>query len=100
MATRSVTTDPSLDITACDREPIHIPGAIQPHGLMLVVDARTLDVIAGAGAIEDWLAPEWLGRPLAALLGDEVAQMVAAMPIGPGTAVAGVPVDGIAQRFR
>lgn len=99
MATRSVTTDPSLDITACDREPIHIPGAIQPHGLMLVVDAATLDVVAGAGAIEDRLTLEWLGRPLAALLGDEVAQMVAAMPIGPGTAIAAVPVDGIAERF-
>ena len=35
-------TDPSLpiegvDITNCDREPIHIPSAIQPHGVMLVV---------------------------------------------------------------
>ncbi|MBX7249045.1 MAG: GAF domain-containing protein [Caulobacteraceae bacterium] len=27
------------DLTACDREPIHIPGAIQPHGAMLAMDA-------------------------------------------------------------
>jgi hypothetical protein len=53
MATRPIVTDPSQDITACDREPIHIPGAIQPHGLLLVVDAPTLTVIAGAGSIED-----------------------------------------------
>ncbi|WP_347091865.1 histidine kinase dimerization/phosphoacceptor domain -containing protein [Sphingomonas parapaucimobilis] len=99
MATRSVATDPNLDITACDREPIHIPGAVQPHGLLLVVDATTLEVIAGAGPIEKRLAPNWLGRPLAALLGDEVAQMVSDMPIGPGTTVAAVPVEGISERF-
>ena len=88
MATRPVATDPNLDITACDREPIHIPGAVQPHGLLLVVDATTLEVIAGAGPIEERLAPDWLGRPLAALLGDEVAQMGSDMPIGPGLTVA------------
>ena len=98
-AARPVATDPSLDITACDREPIHIPGAIQPHGLLLVVDVATLAVIAGAGAIEERLAPEWLNLPLAALLGDEVVEMVAGMPIGPGSVVAAVPVDGIAERF-
>jgi light-regulated signal transduction histidine kinase (bacteriophytochrome) len=27
------------DLTNCDREPIHIPGSIQPHGAMLVYDA-------------------------------------------------------------
>ena len=25
------------DITNCDREPIHVPGAIQPHGLLLAL---------------------------------------------------------------
>ena len=34
-------TDATVDLTACDREPIHIPGAIQPHGLMLVVDVAS-----------------------------------------------------------
>jgi len=29
----------SVDLTNCDREPIHIPGSIQPHGAMLVFDA-------------------------------------------------------------
>ena len=27
-----------VDLSNCDREPIHIPGSIQPHGAMLVVD--------------------------------------------------------------
>lgn len=86
MATRPIVTDPSQDITACDREPIHIPGAIQPHGLLLVVDAPTLTVIAGAGPIEDRLAAAWLGLPLDTLLGRDVAQMVADMPIRPEVA--------------
>ena len=28
-----------VDLTNCDREPIHIPGAVQPHGVLLVLDA-------------------------------------------------------------
>src|SRR5690606_7309521 len=30
---------PELDLSACEREPIRIPGSIQPHGLLLAVDA-------------------------------------------------------------
>ncbi|MET0429314.1 MAG: hybrid sensor histidine kinase/response regulator, partial [Microvirga sp.] len=37
----TVLSDPAarpvaVDLTHCDREPIHIPGAIQPHGCLLV----------------------------------------------------------------
>ena len=28
----------SVDLTNCDREPIHIPGSIQPHGCLLACD--------------------------------------------------------------
>ena len=38
----------SVDITNCDREPIHIPGTILPHGVMLVLDAATLEIQAAA----------------------------------------------------
>jgi len=27
-----------VDLTTCDREPIHVPGAIQPHGVLLALD--------------------------------------------------------------
>jgi light-regulated signal transduction histidine kinase (bacteriophytochrome) len=33
------------DLTTCDREPIHIPGSIQPHGVLIVVDARTRTIL-------------------------------------------------------
>jgi hypothetical protein len=26
-----------VDLTNCEREPIHIPGSIQPHGVLLVL---------------------------------------------------------------
>ncbi len=40
-----------IDLTDCDREPIHIPSAIQPHGTLLVVDPASDGIIqAGVGA--------------------------------------------------
>ena len=37
------------DLSSCDREPIHLPGAIQPHGVMLVLDRRELAILQVAG---------------------------------------------------
>ena len=37
------------DLTSCDREPIHAPGAIQPHGVMLVIDRGDLAIRHLAG---------------------------------------------------
>lgn len=30
-------TPQDIDLTACEREPIHIPGSIQPHGLLVAI---------------------------------------------------------------
>ena len=38
-----------LDLTNCDREPIHIPGSIQPHGALLVADPVSEAVLQAAG---------------------------------------------------
>ena len=38
-----------VDLTNCDREPIHVPGAILPHGAMLVLERETLRVLQAAG---------------------------------------------------
>lgn len=58
----------SIDLTLCDVEPIHIPGSIQPHGLLLVVNALSMLTVAGAGDIEGRLAADWIGKPIAELL--------------------------------
>ena len=44
--------DVAIDLTACDREPIHLPGSIQPHGMMLVADRDNLTVTHVAGPVE------------------------------------------------
>jgi light-regulated signal transduction histidine kinase (bacteriophytochrome) len=36
---------PSVDLTNCDREPIHIPGSIQPHGCLIACDAGVSRVL-------------------------------------------------------
>ena len=66
----------SVDLTNCDREPIHIPGSIQPHGLLLVFRLPMLEVVQLAGDTERWLdaAPQQvLGTRLADLV--EPAQL-------------------------
>ena len=37
------------DITSCDQEPIQVPGAILPHGAMLVMDPASLEILQCAG---------------------------------------------------
>lgn len=65
------------DLSACAREPIHIPGAIQPHGVLLVVDGdgvvRVASANAGAGLGLD-ASP--LGAPLHQVLGGPAAARV------------------------
>ena len=82
------------DLSACDREPIHVPGAIQPHGLLLVADPATLEVVAGAGDLEARFGGDWLGRSLAELLGQDVRAQLDAAPVGPGGTVMVEPVAG------
>jgi light-regulated signal transduction histidine kinase (bacteriophytochrome)/CheY-like chemotaxis protein len=60
----------TVDITNCDREPIHIPGAILPHGAMLVLDADTLEVLQAAGDTD-----RLLGAPIDSLLGQSAAAL-------------------------
>lgn len=83
-----------VDLTACDREPIHLPGAVQPHGLLLIAEPQTLSIVAGAGDIEGRLAPDWLGRSLSEVLGIDVAAVLARAAVGPGGTVIGGVVAG------
>jgi two-component system, chemotaxis family, sensor kinase Cph1 len=60
-----------LGLTDCDREPIHIPGAIQPHGVLLVLEEQTFTVMQVSENVEAHLglAPrQVLNRPLAELV--------------------------------
>ncbi len=57
-------------LTSCDREPIHIPGSIQPHGFLLVLHPETLAVYA---ASEN--STEYLGLSHAAILDRGLADL-------------------------
>lgn len=64
-----------VDLTTCDREPIHIPGAIQPHGVLLALDDEQRAVMVSAN-VESMLgvpAEAAIGRPLADLVGPGLA---------------------------
>ena len=36
---------PTVDLSACDREPIHIVGSVQPHGFLLALDLPGLIIV-------------------------------------------------------
>jgi light-regulated signal transduction histidine kinase (bacteriophytochrome)/CheY-like chemotaxis protein len=67
---RSIIEREHTDLTNCDREPIHIPGAILPHGAMLVLECATLRVLQAAGDTMGLLGisiGDLLDRPVDAL---------------------------------
>ncbi|NMF63414.1 ATP-binding protein [Brasilonema octagenarum] len=45
MSENETITPETLDLTNCEREPIHIPGSIQPHGLLFVLQEPDLRII-------------------------------------------------------
>ena len=67
------------DLTTCDREPIHIPGSIQPHGVLLVIDRQDLTVeqMAGDSALLLGIDPPFvLERAVSALFEPETAEFI------------------------
>ncbi len=60
-----------VDLSTCDREPIHIPGAIQPHGVLLACRGGELVVCQVSANAADHLgvaAGDTLGRRVADVL--------------------------------
>lgn len=59
-------------LDACVLEPIHTPGAIQPHGALLTVDPETFSVLQASSNCDDLLgiaASDLVGTPLVELVG-------------------------------
>jgi light-regulated signal transduction histidine kinase (bacteriophytochrome) len=66
------------DNSACSQEPIHIPGAVQPHGALLAVDPRRdFTVIAAsrnaAAVLGEAAAGGLIGRGIDGILGSDFA---------------------------
>ncbi|RTL71955.1 MAG: GAF domain-containing protein [Hyphomicrobiales bacterium] len=66
------------NLSACEDEPIHIPGSIQPHGALLVVDSATgtvLQAAVGDAALrQHWKRVE--GAPVARLLAEGTSRPI------------------------
>ncbi len=72
------TEPPQVDLTTCDREPIHIPGSIQPHGCLLACDISASFVLRHSANCADLLGIDGdiNGRKLDALLGEEAVHTI------------------------
>lgn len=91
-------TMPRIDLTACDREPIHIVGSVQPHGFLLTLDAASLVVAQAsanaparvvAGASLDAVLPELVAvvrRYLDAAPAEDGAHYLRTVTLGPAGA--------------
>lgn len=77
----------AVDLTNCDREPIHVPGAIQCHGCLIVCDAQAGLVRRHSTNVPQMLglSDDLVGRDLAELIGPAAAERVrAALDRGAG----------------
>jgi len=67
-------TSQTVDLTNCDKEQIHIPGAIQPHGILLVLKEPQLKILQISNNTYDILGyhpQDLLEKTLKDLIGSE-----------------------------
>ena len=81
MPPRSSTEEPLPDLSLCDQEPIHIPGSIQPRGVLMALQGAGLCITQVSQSSLSLLGSppaELLGQPLQVVLGADLAQQVRA----------------------
>jgi chemotaxis family two-component system sensor kinase Cph1 len=69
-----------VDLTNCEREPIHVPGSIQPRGVLLAVSEPDMVVRQVSRNLADVVGTAWddaLGRSLAEVVGLGPAEAIA-----------------------
>lgn len=71
-----------VDLSNCHREPIHIPGSIQPHGVLIAVREPEHTVARVSTTLTDLVRPGTtpeaaLGLPLARVIGTAAAESIA-----------------------
>jgi light-regulated signal transduction histidine kinase (bacteriophytochrome)/CheY-like chemotaxis protein len=73
-----MSTHSQLDLTNCDREPIHIPGSIQSHGCLIATDINASIILRHSSNLPAafGIDGEINGRPLESLLGPDATHSV------------------------
>ena len=74
MSHSEVITPENVDLSNCDREAIHLPGAIQPHGILFALTEPELEIVQVSNNTFDFIGihPEnLLKTPLKELLDDQ-----------------------------
>ena len=69
----------NANLNNCDREPIHIPNLIQPHGVLLAISADTykiLQVSLNTNKVLGIEPQKLLGQTLVELLGEQQAKLI------------------------
>ena len=78
----ATTTDLDLkdvDLTNCDREPIHIPNLIQPHGVLLAISPDEYEILQVSLNTQEMFGIEpqaMLNQPLVWLLGEKQVESI------------------------
>ncbi|USI73835.1 HWE histidine kinase domain-containing protein [Sphingomonas morindae] len=97
---------PAVDLSNCDREPIHIPGLIQSFGFLLALTSDWMVARASANseAFIGQPAAALIGRPVLDILGGEAVHAIrnrVALLRGPDATerLFALPVQGVEQRF-
>src|ERR1700678_1470995 len=99
------------NLTDCEREPIHLPGAVEPNGAMLVLGEDALTILQVSSNISNFLnlAPEdLLGMSLANLFSKEIVHQLVSGAQGDGErhyvvglrASAGLLLDALVHRHK
>ncbi len=70
---------PEVTLINCDQEPVHTPGSIQPHGILLVLDEDNFtiqQVSANVNAVLGHEPESLFGQPLESLLQEDYVQLL------------------------
>jgi light-regulated signal transduction histidine kinase (bacteriophytochrome) len=86
--TQDANTDDALEaaLADCAREPIRVPGAIQPHGVLLALSGEPLcidQISANCASVLGLASSQLLGKPLSVLIAPELALLISLARVSP-----------------
>ena len=81
----NIVTASNVTLTNCDREQVHIPGAIQPHGVLFVLaepDYEIVQISQNSAKLLGYTPDQLLGTPLVELVGASAVEEISSCLAG------------------